>query len=167
MSAAARIRLAGPEDSAAIAWMLQQLAHELGDGAVFASTEDTIRRHGFGAEASFAAMLAETDGTPQGLALFFRHFSTTRGLAGVYVQDLWIAPERRGERLGKNLLAMVADHAARTWDAAYLALTVYRDNSDAARFYDRLGFDTHHNDAPMSLAGSAFRELAQTAGVAA
>lgn len=163
MTARAFVRPARQGDAGAIAWMLQQLAHELGDGEVFASTEDTIRNHGFGPQASFYTMLAENKGVPQGLAVYFRHFSTTRGLPGVYVQDLWIAPERRGETLGKRLLAAVAQHAARSWDADYLALTVHRDNTPAARFYDRLGFNAHHNDAPMSLTGKGFRDLAQTA----
>ena len=163
----ASIRLAGSGDAGAIAWMLGQLAQELGDGSVFSSTEETVRHHGFGPQASFETMIADTIDAPQGMALFFRHFSTTRGLAGVYVQDLWIAPGSRGAGLGQRLLASVADHAARGWDAQYLALTVHRGNPGAARFYQRLGFRTHEDDAPMSLTGPAFLDLVSQAGGAA
>jgi GNAT superfamily N-acetyltransferase len=164
MSGRVQIRVARADDAGHITWMLKQLAIELGDGTVFASTESTIRRHGFGPDASFSTMLAETDGAPQGLALYFRHFSTTRGLPGVYVQDLWIAPEQRGARLGTRLLATVAENAAHAWEAAYLTLSVYHDNPAAAQFYSRLGFAAHQNDAPMSLTGPAFKDLAGSAG---
>lgn len=134
------IRLARAADAGAIAWMLGQLAEELGDGAEFATTEETVRQHGFGPHASFQTILADTADSPLGMALFFRHFSTTRGQAGVYVQDLWIASKARGAGLGQQLLSAVARHAAAGWGAEYIALTVHASNDGADRFYERLGF---------------------------
>ena len=155
------IRPARPEDAGAILAMLRRLAQELGFADRFASDEAAVRRYGFGAEACFSAVLAEADGASCGMALFLRHFSTTRGMPGIYVQDLWIAPEVRGQRLGERLLARVARDGAEQWGAGYLALGVHRDNPEATRFYARLGFAADPNDQPMALDGAAFRELAE------
>ena len=153
------IRLARPGEAGVIAWMLRQLAEETGDAAAFASTEDTIRHHGFGPQASFEVMIADTVDRAQGMALFFRHFSTTRGQAGVYVQDLWLAPGARGAGLGPRLLAAVGRHARAGWGADYVALTVHGGNQGAARFYDRLGFVAYPDAKLRILPDAAFGEL--------
>ncbi|MFV0514417.1 MAG: GNAT family N-acetyltransferase [Jhaorihella sp.] len=153
------IRLATAADSAVIAQMLARLADEIGDGARFASTAETIRAHGFGEQPFFSALLAGDKADPRGLALFTRHFSTARGMPGVFLLDLWVALAMRGRGLGERLVRAVARHGATAWQAGYLALTVYRDNPDAARFYARIGFDTRDNDIALSLAGSGFRDM--------
>ncbi|WP_161594605.1 GNAT family N-acetyltransferase [Marimonas lutisalis] len=160
MSGGLTIRPARESDAGAIADMLGKLADYLGDGEAFSTTPETVRRHGFGDGAAFGVLIAEAGGAMQGMALYFRHFSTTRGQAGVYVQDLWIEPQARGQRLGEDLLRAVARVAGAGWGAAYLMLTVHRDNPDALRFYERLGFHAHDNDLPMVLGAGAFRALA-------
>ena len=152
------LRLARPEDSGAVAEMLWRLAEDL-DDTEFVSTERSVREHGFGPQPHFHSILAEQDGRPRGLALFIRHYSTTRAIPGVYVQDLWVAPDHRGDGLGQRLLEAVAAHASQAWNAGYLALTVHHDNPSAARFYDRLGFVPRVNDAPLMLKDTAFHEM--------
>ncbi|MCB1349527.1 MAG: GNAT family N-acetyltransferase [Maritimibacter sp.] len=153
------VRLATPDDAAAIAAMLALLAAETGDGDRFASTPETIRVHGFGPGALFETFVAEHAGAPAGVAVFVRHFSTTRGQPGVYVQDLWTSPAARGQGLGAALLAAVADHAGRSWGARYLALTTHGHNAAARAFYQRFGFVAHPDDVPMTLDGAAFDAL--------
>lgn len=140
MSGGLGIRLAAPSDAGAIAEMLARLAAELGESEHFSTTVETIERHGFGPNAAFQAFVAGEGNEMSGLALFFRHFSTLRGAAGAYVQDLWVAPENRSQKIGAQLLAAVANHASELWGATYLALTVHDTNPGAVRFYDRLGF---------------------------
>jgi GNAT superfamily N-acetyltransferase len=154
-----KIRLATPGDATAIATMLARLADETGDGAVFASTPETIRAHGFGPAALFEALVAEGGDAPTGLALYFRHFSTTRGQPGVYVQDLWVAPEARGAGLGARLLADVAARGRAGWGARYLALTTHGGNASGRAFYARLGFSAQGADVPMMLDGAGFAAL--------
>lgn len=161
------IRLATPADAEAIAAMLAQLARETGDGARFATTPETIRAHGFGPDPMFEALIAEERGAPHGLALFFRHYSTTRAQPGAYVQDLWISPERRGQGLGAALLAAVADHAAARWCARYIALTAHGHNDAAQAFYARLGFVSQAEDVAMVLTGDGLRALATQREVSA
>lgn len=140
--------------------MLGRLAGELGDGV--ATTADTVAQYGFGPDPRFQSLIAVAGQTPVGLALFFPHFSTTRALPGVYVQDLWVDANARGCGLGAHLLGAVSTHAASAWGAQYLALTVYESNPGAHRFYRRLGFVGNDLDRPMSLTGAAFRDLADT-----
>lgn len=53
-------------------------------------------------------LLAEADGTPVGMALFFHNFSTFLGRAGIYLEDLYVRPACRGLGIGKGLLAQLA-----------------------------------------------------------
>lgn len=43
------------------------------------------------------------DGTPVGFALFFHNFSTFMGKKGLYLEDLFVIPEKRGKGYGKAL----------------------------------------------------------------
>ncbi len=152
-------RLALPKDAADIARMLALLAQDLGDGDVFSTTQATIQQHGFGPEPMFHTLIAEIAGQSVGLALFFRHFSTTRAQPGAYVQDLWVAKDARGNTVGQDLLAAVARYGGAHWGAAYISLAVHAGNARAAQFYQRLGFEVHANDRPLTLKGPAFQDF--------
>lgn len=56
-------------------------------------------------------IIAEEDGEPVGFALFFHNFSTFLGRAGVYLEDLFVIPEKRGRGYGKALLQKLAQIA--------------------------------------------------------
>ncbi|MFP1631917.1 N-acetyltransferase family protein [Zhengella sp. ZM62] len=159
MTEGPHIRPAEPGDAEAIAGMLAALARELGDGERFLTTPETIRRDGFGPDAAFACLLAVREAEPLGLVLFLRYYSTHRAAAGVYVQDLWVAPAARSRQLGEHLLQAAASHGAAEWGAAFLQLTVHPHNAAALRFYERLGF-VLHADQPMSVTGPAFQAMA-------
>lgn len=93
------------------------------------------------------------------MILYFKYYSTTRGMPGVYVQDVYVAPESRGSGLGRALLAHAARHAASHWGARFMMLAVDRDNSGAMAFYDSLGFAAKPNDLPHALDGVGFSTL--------
>ena len=154
-----QIRTAQQKDADSVAVMLAHLAHEIGDGARFIADEDIIRRFGFGNKPHFHCLIAAQGGTDLGLAVYYPVFSTTRGKPGVYVLDLWISENARGLGLGSRLLSAVAVHASDEWEAGYLSLTVYADNTGATEFYRRLGFCGDDNDRPMALDGNAFDTL--------
>ncbi len=139
--------------------MLNQLAQETGDGDHFRCRVKDIRDHGFGAQSLFHCLIASRRQTNLGLALFFPTFSTTRGKAGVYLQDLWVSPDCRDAALGTLLLRRVADYAAQKWRACYLDLMVHGHNVAAERFYRRHGFVERPHDRHLSLDGSAYRAL--------
>lgn len=148
-------RLASEADVPRLNAALAALSETLGD--MHRSSDDDLRRAGFGPHPVFRAMLAEEQGQLVGLALYSPSLSTSKGLVVTYVADLWVSPARRGQRLGPRLLAAVARDAAAVWGAGALKLNVYHDSPDARRFYDRLGFAAagHHTEMYLDPAATA------------
>lgn len=153
------IRVADEDDADDILAMLKSLAEETGDGERFRCRAADIRDYGFGDSPYFECLLAEQGGRNLGLALYFPLFSTTRGRPGVYLQDLWVAPECRDAGLGTRLLRRVIERAAGQWQAAYLDLMVHGHNEGADRYYRRHGFEERAEDRHLTLEGDAFQKL--------
>ena len=53
-------------------------------------------------------LIGEYEGVPVGFVLFFHNFSTFLGRAGIYLEDLFVKPEYRGNGFGKALLVRLA-----------------------------------------------------------
>ena len=62
-------------------------------------------------ERSAEVVFAEEDGIVVGFALFFHNFSTFVGRKGLYLEDLFVLPEKRGRGYGKALLKYLANLA--------------------------------------------------------
>jgi GNAT superfamily N-acetyltransferase len=152
------IRRAVVTDAEAIHAMLAALARDIDAAHRMAASVDDIRRHGFGANPVFDALIAETDGQAVGLCLFFTSFSSWRGSTGVYVQDLYVAEEMRGTGLGRWLLEEVAALAA-AQGGTYLRLAVDAANIDGQGFYERLGLSWCASERIFEIAGDAFAAL--------
>ena len=69
--------------------------------------------HSLFVEHSAEVVFGEEDGTVVGFALFFHNFSTFVGRKGMYLEDLFILPEKRGLGYGKALLKYVAKLAVK------------------------------------------------------
>ena len=156
---AVRLRQATADDAPVIAQMLAHLANDLGDNDTFSTTPEIIAQHGFGMQVMFHVVIAEQGDTPVGFALYFPQFSTTKGQPGVYVQDLWIDPAQRGNRIGQQLLAAVATHSETAWGAGYIKLAVYADNPRAKQFYERIGFSENSIETAMIADSISFNAL--------
>jgi ribosomal protein S18 acetylase RimI-like enzyme len=153
------IRVADEADADGILAMLRRLAEETGDGDIFRCGLGEIRDFGFGGRALFECLVASRGDGNLGLALYFPIFSTTRGRPGVYLQDLWVAPDCRDAGLGTRLLRRVIERTASRWQAAYLDLMVHGHNEGADRYYRRHGFDERPDDRHLTLDGDAFQAL--------
>lgn len=62
-------------------------------------------------EKAAEVLFAEEDGVVIGFALFFHNFSTFVGRKGLYLEDIFIIPEKRGLGYGKAILKYLADIA--------------------------------------------------------
>ena len=62
-------------------------------------------------EKAAEVVFAEEDGLVIGFALFFHNFSTFVGRKGLYLEDLFIIPEKRGLGYGKAILKYLANIA--------------------------------------------------------
>lgn len=101
------IRPARPDEAGVILDLIKQLAvYERCENDVVAD-EATIRQSLF-VERSAEVVLAEEERMVVGFALFFHNFSTFVGRKGMYLEDLFVIPEKRGLGYGKALLKYVA-----------------------------------------------------------
>jgi len=150
------LRRATPTDAAQLNAALRQLSEGMGD--THRATDAQIAQ-ALAPGGACHALLAESDGALAGAALFSPLFSTARGMAGVYVSDLWVDAAQRGAGLGPLLLAGVRDAGAQLWGAGFLRLGVYADNTRARAFYDRLGFAHAPDEHFLTLNGAALAAL--------
>jgi len=101
------IRPAKPDDAGVILDLIRRLAaYERCEKDVVA--DEATLRHSLFVERSAEAVLAEEAGLVVGFALFFHNFSTFVGRKGMYLEDLFVIPEKRGLGYGKALLNYVA-----------------------------------------------------------
>lgn len=101
------IRPARPDEAGLVLDFIKRLAEyeKCTDDVV--ADEATIYNSLF-VERSAEVVFAEEDGTVVGFALFFHNFSTFVGRKGMYLEDLFVLPEKRGLGYGKALLKYVA-----------------------------------------------------------
>ena len=104
------IRPARPEEAGLVLEYIKKIAaYEKCSDEVVAD-EATIYRSLF-VEHSAEVVFGEEDGSVVGFALFFHNFSTFVGRKGLYLEDLFILPEKRGRGYGKALLKYLAELA--------------------------------------------------------
>lgn len=104
------IRPAKPTEASLILEFIKKLAaYEKCSDEVIAD-EATIYNSIF-VEKAAEVVFAEENGVVIGFALFFHNFSTFVGRKGLYLEDLFIIPEKRGLGYGKAILKYLADIA--------------------------------------------------------
>ena len=96
-------RYAEERDTAVILRFIRELAEyeKMLDEVV--ATEDLLRKWIFEKKKA-EVLFALEDGEEVGFALFFHNFSTFLGRAGIYLEDLYVKPEKRGMGYGEALL---------------------------------------------------------------
>jgi len=153
-----QIRLATEEDVGKLHAMVVGLAKATGLREKVTSKPEDFRRFGSRGQPAFQALIAELDGEPVGLSLFFYSFSSWRGELGVYVQDLYVSEKLRGSGLGRRLIAETARHA-RKRGATYLRLSVGKANTAAQAFYRSIGLALSEDECIYQAIGAAFEQL--------
>src|SRR5512132_604767 len=101
---------------------------------------------GEGWAGAVATFIADGPGSLLGMATGYR--PDDRPTTG-WLFAMWVRPERRGEGIGRGLVAAVAEWAA-SLDIEQLLLHVTVGNDDAVRFYASCGF-VCTSDAPEPL----------------
>jgi GNAT superfamily N-acetyltransferase len=154
------VREATADDAALILELVRELAafERAAPGAVRATEED-FRREIAGARPGFECLIAEVDGSPAGLALFFHNFSTWEGRRGIYLEDLFVRDRARGLGVGRRLMAALARLALER-GCRRLDLWVLHWNP-ARRFYEELGLRHMDDWLPYRAEGEALARLAR------
>ena len=129
------IRPATEADTPALIAMIRELAEfeHLSDQVVI--TEDDLADALFGDDAIVHDSVVDLGGGALAAhALWFRTFSTFLGKTGIWLEDLYVRPEHRGQGYGASLLVHL-----RGQTAGRLEWEVLEWNAPAIDFYERLG----------------------------
>jgi len=132
------VRAAQPSDIGALLDLTRQLAEFQDMDDRFAATEAGIRSGLFGRHRSAEALVAERVDEIVGYAIISQSFSSTRGATKLIVEDIFVAPGRRGEGAGSALFNRIAERGIEL-GVCYAQWSVLSTNSDAIAFYGRLG----------------------------
>jgi GNAT superfamily N-acetyltransferase len=92
----------------------------------------------FGPSPRVFGHVADVDGRLVGMAIWFVTFSTWTGRHGIYLEDLYVRPERRGQGFGTSLLAELASIARRE-HYTRIEWSVLDWNEPALAFYRSIG----------------------------
>lgn len=86
----------------------------------------------------FSTLLAQMDGQIVGYAIYFFTYSTFRARPTLYLEDIFVLPERRGEGAGMALFRACAREAVEQ-ACARMEWQVLAWNTPSIDFYKRLG----------------------------
>ncbi|OBH01125.1 MULTISPECIES: GNAT family N-acetyltransferase [unclassified Mycobacterium] len=153
------IRRATPEDVADITGMIHALAEFERAAEQCTVTETQISTALFGTPPTVHGHVAEVDGEVAAMALWFANFSTWDGVAGIYLEDLFVRPGFRRRGLARALLAALARECL---DQGYTRLSwaVLNWNADAIALYDGVGAAPQPEWTTYRLSGPRLAELA-------
>lgn len=117
-----------------------------------------LEKHLFGPRPYAETVVAEAGGELIGFALFFHNYSTWLTRPGLYLEDLYVKPERRGLGAGKALLAHLARIAV-SRGCGRMEWSVLTWNEPAIGFYKALGAVSMDGWRTYRLTGDALEAL--------
>ena len=132
------IRFATPHDAETILHFIRALAEYEHEPNAVAVSAAELREQMGSDDPPFECLLAEYGGEAAGFALFFRNYSTWTGRPGLYLEDLFVSQEHRGQGVGGALMRQLKLIAAeRGW--ARIDWSVLDWNTNAQSFYREHG----------------------------
>jgi GNAT superfamily N-acetyltransferase len=153
------IRDATQADLAQLHRLVRELASfEREPDAVEASEED-LRHALFCPEPKVFALVADDGGAVVGMAVYFVSFSTWTGRHGLYLEDLFVVPERRSSGVGRELMTTLASRAVQL-GCARIEWSVLDWNEAAIGFYRSLGAVAMDDWTTFRIAGPSLEQLA-------
>ena len=158
------VRAAELRDVVAIVALIRELAAFEQLGHLLQVTPEQLRPHLFGEKPVAEAIVADLGGEVVAFALFFTNFSTFLAQPGLYLEDLYVKPARRGigigigcallTRLGR--LAVERGYGRFEW-------SVLDWNTDAIGFYEKMGATVMPDWRICRVTGSALKRLGAAA----
>ena len=159
MTAEIVLRDAVPGDEALVAHFVRALAEFEKLLHKAHGTEADSHRALFGTPPRAWALFAELDGKPVGFALWFYNFSTFAAKPGLYVEDVFVAPEHRGRGIGRMIFRHLARRALDE-GCACMQWWVLNWNAPAIGFYRSIGALPMDDWTVQRLDGDALAEFA-------
>lgn len=154
-----KIKHATVEDVPLLLTFIRELANyeKLPDSV--SATEERLRASLFGPNPTAYAILAYHNKKAVGYAIYFFTYSSFIALPGLYLEDLFVLPESRGEGVGRELLASLARLAIER-GCARMEWAVLNWNEAAIGFYTRLGAEPMNEWTVYRLSGDKLNQLA-------
>src|SRR5437773_9451204 len=160
------IRPARVEDVSIILQLIRDLAtYERAPNDVTA-TEEQLVDVLFGERPAAEVLLAFERKSPVGFAVYFYNFSTWLGRPGLYLEDLFVKPDKRGKGYGRALLVDLAK-IARDRGCGRMEWAVLNWNDPAIKFYRSLGAKPMDEWTVFRLTRDEIGKLAEAAETAA
>ena len=106
----------------------------------------------------FRTLLAEIDGEVLGYAVYFFTYSSFRARPTLYLEDVFVVPDRRGQGAGVALFRACAREAVAN-NCARMEWQVLRGNTPSIEFYKRLGARQLEEWLPFRLDDDALRAV--------
>ena len=132
----------------------ERLGHEV------VASEELLRESLFGGRADAEVVIAWAgERQPAGFALFFHNYSTFLARRGLFLEDLFVRPEFRGQGLGRQLLAHLAAIAVARGCGRF-EWNVLDWNEAAIRFYRSVGAEPMSDSTTYRVTGDALEKLA-------
>jgi GNAT superfamily N-acetyltransferase len=153
------IRSATELDVSVILDLIRQLADYEQLAHLVTATEERLRETLFGSKPAAEVLLADYECEFAGFAVFFASYSTFLAQPGIYLEDLYVKPHRRGRGVGSALLQRLAEIALER-GGARVEWGVLDWNEPSVKFYESLGAEPLREWTKYRLTGKALERLA-------
>ncbi len=153
------VREARKADVPAIAILIREFAEFEKLLAWCEVTDDDLHEAIFGNINFVQALVALSDGRYVGYALFYPVFRSFRGERSMFLEDLYVTPDLRGNGLGFVMLREVAKYA-KDEGFARMDWQALKWNAPALKFYQSIGAESDDENLDFRLRGQAFSQLA-------
>ncbi|MDX2304042.1 MAG: GNAT family N-acetyltransferase [Microscillaceae bacterium] len=131
------IREGQPADIPAVMGLIHELAHYERAAHEVINTPEQLLEDGFGKQPLYGFYVAEFQEIIAGMALFYYRYSTWKGKV-LYLEDLYVKPEFRQQKIGTLLLKALAQRAGQE-KCQRMSWQVLNWNEPAINFYKKLG----------------------------
>ena len=150
-------RFAERKDTALVLKFIKELAEDERMLDEVVATEELLEEWIFDKNKA-EVLFAIVDGKEIGFALFFHNFSTFLGRAGIYLEDLYVQPEYRGQGYGKAILKQLAKIAVER-GCGRLEWWCLDWNQASIDFYLSLGAEPMKDWTVYRIAGETLRDM--------
>lgn len=118
-------------------FIIELAVYEKEPNAVVTTVEET-REKVFGDNSSVKALICEQDGIAIGHAIYFYNYSTWLGKYGIYLEDLYVSQDKRGNGAGKAMLKHLAQKALKE-ECGRFEWSCLDWNTPSREFYESIG----------------------------
>ena len=103
------LKFATIDDVALILSFIKSLAEFEKLSHMVVATKESLELELFGDNPRAEVIICYFNGEAAGFALFFHNFSTFLGRSGIYLEDLYVMPEYRGNGIANKVLGFLAN----------------------------------------------------------